>query len=118
ANEAIGCGDHPAHSRSAATPGHRPALAVPQRTIDHIIPVAQGSDARDVVVGKSLAWDGADIVSGVTADKAICLGDSAADPLTGAAPGPRPAVTVPVRASDHVITVGQEDNAAHESEAR
>src|SRR5260370_3891089 len=44
ADEAIGVGEGAADPRAAVGPGRRPAIAVPVRTSDHVVAVAQGGD--------------------------------------------------------------------------
>src|SRR5262249_34187031 len=69
ADEAVGGGDGAAGPGRAAAPGHRPAVAVPQRAADHVVAVAQGENAvvaHAVRVGR--------------ADQAVGVGDDATDP--------------------------------------
>src|SRR5262249_23885390 len=94
AGEAGVGGDHAADSRAAVAPGRRPAVAVPIRTGDHVVAVAQGDEAAP-----------ADVIRGDAADQAVGDGDGAGEPLRAVAPGHGPASTV--TAGDQVVAVGQ-----------
>src|SRR5439155_19060126 len=75
-------------------------VAVPVRTLDHVIAVAQGSDAVR-----------AHLIIGIAADQAIGVGDGAADPSAAVAPRDRPADVVPALTFDHVVAVAQRGDA-------
>src|SRR5207253_7599336 len=85
-----------ADPRAAPGPGPRPAITIPSRTLDHVVGVAQGSDA--VVFP-------AHLISGVAADEAIGLGDRAADSCASVPPGYGTAAAI--RTYDHVVAVAQ-----------
>src|SRR5262249_35082249 len=86
-----------------AGPCHRPAPVVPVRAGDHVVAVAQGSDAGAHAIAGEAAGG---------ADEAVGFGDKAADPFRAAAPRRRPVETVPVRAGDPIVAVGQARDAA------
>src|SRR5262249_49199607 len=73
---------------------------VPVRTCDHVVAVAQGSDAR-----------AAHLIATIATHKAIGVGDGAADPRASVAPGHCSTTigyaTVPSRTCDHIIAVAQ-----------
>src|SRR5262249_55184677 len=89
-DEAIVLGDDAANSAVAAAPGYRPAIAVPARTTDQVVAVAQGRDAV------------ANPIIGIASDEAIVLRDHAANSAVAAAPGFRPPLVVPVLSPDLV----------------
>src|SRR5439155_19611339 len=98
ADEAIGFGDSATCSRAAVAPGHRPTLAVPHWTHDHVVTVRQGRDAM-IASGH--------MVIGADAEEAHALGDTAADTRAAVTPGRRPAPVVPDWTSAHVFPVAQ-----------
>src|SRR5205814_1329901 len=100
ADQAIGFGDGATRPCTAVAPSHRPTLAVPGWTLDHVVAVAQRGDGA------------ADIILGVAADKAVGGGDGTGGPCTAVAPSHLPAIAVPVRTLDHVVAVAQEGDAA------
>src|SRR5262249_55477962 len=117
ADQAVGLGDHAGHTGVPVAPRHRPAPSVPEGTGDHVAAVAQGGDGV-VVVGEAHIIPGrtAGEIPGSTADQAVGVGNDAADPGRAAAPGHRPATSVPETAIDHVVAVAQDGDAlvAHE----
>src|SRR5438477_269648 len=84
AYEAIGCCYSAAAPRPAVAPRNRTAIAVPARTGNQIIAVAQRG-----------ALAVAHLITCVAADEAIGVRDDTADPRAAVAPGHRPAITVP-----------------------
>src|SRR5262249_13129262 len=101
ADEAIVLGDNAADTAVAVGPGHRPAIAAPGGTSDHVVAVAHVRDAH-----------GANLIIGLSADQAIVLGDTALDPALAVRQDPRPAIAVPGRTIDHVVAVAQGDDTA------
>src|SRR5262249_27376499 len=100
-----GLGDDTADACAAVAPGHCPAIAVPKRTVDQVVPVAQGQDGE-----VESTTSGANHIIWVVADEAIGVGDIAADPCATIAPGHRTAIAVPERTLDHVVPVFQGDD--------
>src|SRR5207248_1676891 len=98
ADEAVGLGDNAANPRAAVAPRYRTAAAV--AASDHVVPVAQGVDATD-------------IISGVTADKAVRIRDRTADAAITVGPGDCPAIAVPVPALNNVVAVVEERCISH-----
>src|SRR6516164_8370837 len=78
AHEAIGVADAAANSRAAVAPGDRPPIAVPPRTLDQVVTIAQGRDERARQ-------------SPAVADEAIGGRDRAADSRAAVPPCRRPA---------------------------
>src|SRR5262249_20899616 len=95
---AIGGGNDTADPGAATSPGRCPTGAVPSRATDHVVAVAQESDAI------------AHLVAGTGADEAVGTGDGAGDAGRAATPSRRPAIAVPIRAAGHVVAVAQGDD--------
>src|SRR5207248_1622472 len=104
ADEAIGIRDAATGPRAAVAPGHRPTIAVPVRALNQVVAVAQRDD-------DGVAAIVTDLILGIAADKAIGVGDDAADPCIAAAPGYRPTLAVPIRTNDHIVAVAQRGDA-------
>src|SRR5205823_6063238 len=94
ADQAIVLGDDATDPHAAVAPGHCPAVAVPARTLDHVIAIVQDDDEARVahIIPQVAAGDVA--ISGVAADETIGLGDDAADSRCAAAPRDGSAVAV------------------------
>src|SRR5207237_566645 len=107
ADEAIGGGNGAAEARAPVAPGHGAAIAVPGRTGNHVIAVAQGCDADHKKTGIVAAH----IIIGIAADEAIRGGDGTTNSRATVAPGCRPALAVPLGTIDHVVAVGQQRDA-------
>src|SRR5262249_27733649 len=91
-------------SGRATDPGHRPAVAVPDRAAQQVVAVAQHPDQGAV----RKATPPAHPVIGVGAHQAIGRGDGAAATGGGVAPGGGPAGAVPQRAAHQVIAVAEQ----------
>src|SRR5262249_2492569 len=109
ADQAVRGEDNATHFRVAVAPGHRSPVSVPGRTRDHVVAAAQERDVKAQPREADPALeDGADQIAGVTANEAIGVGDNTADARVPVAPGPNPALAVPVRTRHQVIAVAQD----------
>src|SRR5439155_38641 len=94
ADQAVGFGDDTGNTRAAIAPGHRSAEAVPRRTVDHIVAVAQGKDA-----------EATHLISEVGADETVGFGNGAAKRHGAIAPSHRPPLAIPTGTVDYIVAV-------------
>src|SRR5262249_3503456 len=118
ANEAVAGIDDTTDPGRAASPGHRPTTAVPGRTSDHIVAVAQGGHVRPALNIRAADKVATPFIPRVAADEAVAGIGGAADPSGAAPPRHRPAIVVPLRADDNVVAVGQYDDAEKRNTAQ
>src|SRR5437660_11273604 len=97
----LGPGNSTDHRLTSVTPPHRSSEVVPVGAVDYVVAVAQERD------GGGKLSTGANPIIGVATDKAIGLGDDAADPRAAAAPSHCPASTIPRVACHHIVAVAQ-----------
>src|SRR5262249_27069189 len=93
--------------RVAVEPGCCPARAVPGKTADDVVAIAQGDDARR----------GTDLIPRRAADEAVGLRENAVDATVAVAPGQRSTLLVPARRNHDIVAVTQRGQGAPSTDA-